>query len=78
MDNIQGGLVIVGIVNGVRLLQEAQISKDYWGFILFVIALLTGILLGLLHLFGLDLQTGILVALGSSGLYRISEKVGSQ
>ena len=52
--------------------------KSYWGFILFVLALLVGIILGMVHLFGLTVESGIVVALASSGLYRVGEKVGGQ
>ena len=71
---IQAGLVIVGIVNGVRLLQE----KSVWGFIFFVVALVAGAVLGFFHLFGLTLETGIVAGLGSSGLYRVGEKFGGK
>lgn len=77
--NIEGGLVIIGIVNGFRLLKEGMDStpRNYWGFIFFVVALVTGLLLGALHLFGFTTESGIVVALGSSGLYRVAEKVGN-
>jgi predicted Kef-type K+ transport protein len=76
MDNLQAIAVIIGIVNGVRLLKEGQASKDYWGFILFVIALAVGVAFGVLKMFGLTVETGIVIALASSGLYRVGEKVG--
>lgn len=74
MENLQAMAVIIGIVNGIRLAKE----KDKTGFILFICALVIGILLGLLQLFGLNLETGIVVALASSGLYRVGEKFGGQ
>lgn len=74
MDNLQAVAVIIGLVNGVRLAQ----SEDKFGFVLFVIALTCGVVLGLLHLFGLTLETGIVAALASSGLYRLGEKVGGK
>lgn len=74
MDNVQAGIVIVGIVNGFRLLQE----KSYWGFIFFAIALFFGVLFGFFHMFGLSIESGVVVALMSSGLYRIGEKIGGQ
>lgn len=78
--NIEGALVIIGIVNGFRLLKEGMDSspKTYWGFAFFVLALFAGIVLGALHFFGLTIQSGIIVALSSSGLYRAAEKVGNQ
>lgn len=80
MDNLQAIAVVIGIVNGVRLLKEGNESnpKNYWGFVLFVIALLVGVGLGLLHYFSLTPETGIIVALASSGLYRVGEKFGGK
>jgi hypothetical protein len=40
--------------------------------------MVAGVLLGLFGLFGLDLETGIVAALASSGLYRIGEKIGGK
>lgn len=71
---IETSAAIIGFVNGVRLLK----AKDYWGFIFFAIALVTGIVLGALHLFGLTIETGLIAGLVSSGFYRVAEKVGSQ
>lgn len=78
MDNLQAGAVIIGVVNGVRLLEEAQKTKNYWGFILFLIALGTGVGLGLLGMFGLTVEAGIVLALASSGVYRGLEKAGGK
>lgn len=72
MDNVQAIAVIIGIVNGVTLAKD----PDRWGFILFIIALGVGILLGALRLFGLSLETGIVAALASSGVYKVAQKVG--
>lgn len=66
--------MIIGIVNGLRLAKET----DKTGFFLFICALVIGILFGLLNLFGLNAETGIVVALASSGLYRVGEKFGGQ
>lgn len=74
MENLQALAVIIGVVNGVRLLKE----KDRWGFIFFVVALVVGVGMGLVHYFGLTVETGIVAALASSGLYRVGEKVGGQ
>ena len=74
MDTISAGLVIVGIVNGIRLLQE----KNVWGFIFFVTALAAGIILGILHLFGLTIEVGLLTGIGSSGLYRVGQVIGGK
>lgn len=74
MENLQAAAVIIGIVNGVRLAK----AKETWGVIFFAIALATGVILGLLNLFGLTLETGIVAALASSGVYRAAEKVGGE
>ena len=72
MENIQALAVIIGTVNGIRLLK----SQDLWGFIFFVSAVVVGIVLGFLGYFGLTVETGIVAALASSGLYRVGEKIG--
>ena len=73
MENINAGLAIIGLVNGMRLLQQ----KNNWGFAFFAVAVLTGILFGYIHWFGLaDIEAGFLAGLASSGLYRVGEKVG--
>jgi len=69
MDNAIAAAVIIGIVNGFRLLKE----QDKWGFIFFILALVTGLILGALHWFGLTLETGLVAALASSGLYRVAQ-----
>lgn len=73
MNSVEAGAVIIGFVNGVRLIQE----KNLWGFTFFLIALVTGIVLGFLGYFGLTVETGILVGLGSSGVYRGLQVVGA-
>jgi uncharacterized membrane protein len=74
MDNLQAIAVIIGIVNGIRLLQ----AQNKWGFIFFCCAVGVGLILGALHFFGLSIETGLVAALASSGLYRVGEKVGGQ
>lgn len=71
MENVQAIAVIIGIVNGVQLFETNR-----KGFIYFVIALVTGIVLGLIGFFGLNLESGIVTALASSGLYKVAQKVG--
>jgi hypothetical protein len=66
--------VIIGIVNGVALLNAPQITP----FVKFLIALALGLAFGIIGLFGLNLQTGIIASLVSSGLYKISQNVGSK
>lgn len=80
MENIEAIAVVIGLVNGIRLLKEGMESnpRNYWGFVFFLIALFVGVGFGMLHLFGLTVESGLVVALASSGLYRVSEKIGSQ
>jgi hypothetical protein len=78
MENIQAVGVIIGLVNGVRLLKEGVINNEYWSFYLFISSLLFGIILGALGYFNLTIESGIIIALASSGLYRVSEKVSGK
>lgn len=81
MDNLTAGLAIIGLVNGVRLLKDGMEAepKNYWGFTLFVLAMVAGILFGYLHWFGLPtIEAGFLAGLASSGLYRVGEKVSGK
>lgn len=73
MENVMAMAVIVGIVNGVQLL-----AKDRVAFIYFAVALALGVGFGSFGLFGLDLQSGIIAALASSGLYKVASKMGGQ
>ncbi len=74
MDTITAGAVIIGLVNGIKLVPQKYFVFD--SFLSFVLAVVLGVVFGLLHLFGLDVQTGIVVALASSGLYKVATKVG--
>ena len=74
MDTINSAAAIIGLVNGVTLLKE----KNYWGFILFVTALASGLMFGFFNLFGLDPQTGFLIALASSGYYKGAQVISNK
>lgn len=66
---------IVGLVNGFRLIGD----KDYKGFVFFALALASGLFFGHIHWFGLpSMEVGLLVALASSGLYRVGQLVGGK
>lgn len=67
----QAVAVIIGIVNGARLFKEA----DKTGFIFFCLALAIGLVFGLVGWFGLTLESGLVAALASSGLYRLTQIV---
>lgn len=71
MESVQAVAVIIGLVNGFRLLKE----QDKWGFIFFCLALVAGLVLGFLGWFGLTPESGFVAALASSGLYRVAQVV---
>lgn len=74
MDYVVASAAIVGLVNGARLLK----GKDYWGFALFALALITGAVLGFYNWFGLPgIEAGFAAGLVSSGFYRAAEKIGN-
>ena len=73
MDNLIAIAVVIGIVNGVKLFNEARESFYY-----FLLALAIGVALGFFGYFGLTIETGVIVALSSSGLYKVATKIGSQ
>lgn len=63
---------IIGIVNGISLAKQ----QDKWPFIMFVAAVLSGMALGYFSVFGLTVETGLVTALASSGLYKVAQKLG--
>lgn len=65
----QAVAVIIGLVNGARLLKE----EDKWGFVFFCLALVAGLLLGVMGWFGLTPESGLVAALVSSGVYRVAQ-----
>lgn len=75
MDNVTAVAVIVGIVRGVTLGLE-QLNVKTTSLIGFLLSLVTGVVLGLVGLFGLDIQTGIISALVATGVYQVAKKVG--
>lgn len=75
MQEIQAAAVIIGFVNGVRLLQD----KNYWGFLYFALAVVAGAFFGYIHWFGLStVELGLVAGLGSSGLYRVGQVVAGR
>lgn len=67
-----GAAAIVGLVNGIILLRS-----NIEGFIYFVIAVATGLGVGLLGMYGQTPETGLLIGLASSGLYKGLQVVGA-
>ena len=77
MENITAAAVIIGVVRGVTLgLSEVHVKVS--SLIGFILAVATGVVLGLLGYFGLDVQTGIVTALIATGVYQTAKKVGGQ
>ena len=74
--NVIAGAVIVGIVRGLTLIPSDTFKID--GFVAFLISLGLGVLFGLVHFFGLTIETGIITALASTGVYQVAKKVGGQ
>lgn len=70
-QSIVAGAAIIGIVNGAQLLNPKVV-----GFYSFLLSLGLGVIFGIFHVFGLTLETGIVVALSSSGLYKVAQKMG--
>ena len=62
--------VIIGIVNGISL-GFPRITSFYK----FLIALAVGVLLGFFNYFSLSIELGIVAALASSGLYKLSQNI---
>ena len=73
MEDLQAIAVIIGLVNGIKLFKENRES-----FIYFCVALGIGVSFGYLGFYGFTIESGIVSALASSGLYKIAQKAGSQ
>ena len=69
---------LIGIINGIKLLETNVRSFAY-----FVAALALGVLIGYFGLFGLPsgvegIETGVMLGLASSGLYKVATKFGGK
>ena len=73
MDNIQGTAAIIGIVNGIILVQTNRPA-----FVNFAIAVALGVFFGFIGFFGLTPESGLVLGLASSGFYKISQVIGSR
>lgn len=72
MEVIEAGLIIIGIINGVKLAE----LKDKKPFYYFLLALGLGVAFGAMHLFGVaNIEAGLVLALQSSGLYKLVQIV---
>ena len=70
-QNLTAMAAVVGLVNGFKLFSTDKVSFAY-----FLLALVIGIGFGWLGFLGLTIETGLLVALASSGLYKVAQKLG--
>lgn len=71
--------VITGLTNGIQLGFEKYSTTPIKGFISFVIAMILGLVFGLLHWFGLSgPEVGLVAALVSSGLYKFTTNIGGK
>ena len=73
MDQITAGAAIIGIVGFVKS-QFPQVKGIY----AFGLAVAIGLGCGALGLFGLNLTTGLVTALASSGVYTVGIKAGGK
>ena len=78
MENITAVAVIIGIVRGVTLGLEKLDFVKMSSLLGFVLALITGVVLGLLGFFGLTVESGVISALVATGVYQTAKKVGGQ
>lgn len=73
-ENLIAGGAIIGIVNAIQM--QFPAVKGLGGV---CIAVLLGIVMGLSHYFGVKgVEDGIMIALASSGVYKIASKAGGQ
>jgi hypothetical protein len=72
---VLGGFVLIGLVNGIQFV----VDKDWKSFIKFATAVLFGGLFGYLQWFGIpSLEIGLALGLSSSGVYKLSQKLGGE
>jgi len=73
MEQITSVAAIIGFINGLKLLENPDKRPFYY----FLVAIVLGIVFGVFHIFGVSgVEEGLLVALASSGFYKLSTKIG--
>lgn len=75
--------VIIGLVNGVQLIIDPPLAadgkKDYKPAILWVLAVVSGTVFGYLRWYGIpSLEIGFAFGVGSSGVYKLTQKIGGK
>lgn len=67
--------VIVGLVNGVQF----AFDRNWKSFVFFMVAVVAGTVFGAIHWFYLpSAEIGLAVGVGSSGVYKVAQKLGGQ
>jgi hypothetical protein len=67
--------VIIGLVNGIGF----AVDRNWKSFIYFITALVAGLVFGFLKWFGLpSAEIGLGVAIASSGVYKVAQKISGQ
>ena len=74
--NLVAIAVIIGIVKGIVSVLQTYTSVDVNTVFGVLLALAVGIILGVFHVFGLSVETGIVSALVGTGTYQLAKKVG--
>lgn len=65
--------IIIGFVNGIQL----AVDRNWKSFAMFLTAVVSGAIFGFLHWFGLpNIEIGLALAISSSGVYKVAQKVG--
>ena len=72
-ENVLAGAAIIGLINTVQI-QFPQVRGLYG----VGLALLLGVVAGYLGLFGLTVESGVVTALASSGVFKLAGKIGGQ
>jgi len=73
MEQLTSISVIIGFINGIKLFE----NPDKKSFMYFCFAIVLGVVFGYFKFFGISgVENGLIVALASSGLYKISTKLG--
>ena len=76
MENLTSVAVIIGVVKGITTALGEFTSVKISSVVGVVLAVATGVVLGLLGYFGLTVETGIVAGLTATGVYQVAKKVG--
>lgn len=72
---VMAGFVLIGLVNGLQF----ALDKNWRSFAMFCAAVTAGTAFGFLGWFGLpSAEIGLAVGISSSGVYKVSQKLGGQ